>query len=67
MRVFSFYIPQGGRPEKYRGEVIARLSRMLDAAEREGVKLAMKTRRASTGNTGDRCLVSWRSWATAGN
>ncbi len=57
MRVFSFFIPEGDDPEIYRGEVIGRLSRMLDAAEAENVKLAHENEKGIYGDTGDRCLV----------
>ena len=57
MRVFSFFIPAGDDPEKHRPEVIRRLSRMLDAAEREGVKLAHENEKGIYGDTGDRCLA----------
>lgn len=56
MRVFSFYIPKGEDPAQYRGEVLARLTRMLDAAEREGVKLAHENEKGIYGDVGSRCL-----------
>jgi sugar phosphate isomerase/epimerase len=57
MRVFSFYIPAGDDPEKHRPEVVLRLSRMLDAAEREGIKLAHENEKGIYGDTGERCLI----------
>lgn len=57
MRVFSFYIPEGDDPPKHRAEVVRRLSVMLDAAEREGVKLAHENEKGIYGDTGARCLI----------
>ena len=36
--MFSFYIPQGERPEDYREEVIRRLARMKEYAEEDVYK-----------------------------
>lgn len=57
MRVFSFYMPEGEDPESHRPEALRRLSRMLDAAERENVKLAHENEKGIYGDTGDRCLT----------
>lgn len=57
MRVFSFYIPEGDDPDGHRAEVVRRLSALLDAAEREGVKLAHENEKGIYGDTGDRCLI----------
>ncbi|MGI6239855.1 MAG: sugar phosphate isomerase/epimerase family protein [Christensenellales bacterium] len=57
MRVFSFYIPASDDPETHRAEVVRRMSLMLDAAEREGVKLAHENEKGIYGDTGDRCLI----------
>lgn len=56
MRVFSFYIPGREDPAAYREEVIRRLDRMLDAAEREGVKLCHENEKGIYGDNGARCL-----------
>lgn len=56
MRVFSFYIPATEEPAKYRDEVIRRLDVMLDAAEREGVKLCHENEKGIYGDIGARCL-----------
>ncbi|MBQ7173069.1 MAG: sugar phosphate isomerase/epimerase [Clostridia bacterium] len=39
MRMFSFFLPKGEDPKSYRAEVLRRLSRMLDEAEKAGVLL----------------------------
>ena len=56
MRMFSFYMPKDEDPAKYRDEVIRRLDIMLDAAEREGVKLCHENEKGIYGDTGARCL-----------
>ena len=56
MRMFSFYIPKGEDPAKYRGEVFARLEKMLDAAEKEGVKLCHENEKGIYGDVAARCL-----------
>lgn len=56
MRVFSFYIPGTEDPAKYRDEVIRRLDIMLDAAEREGIKLCHENEKGIYGDIGARCL-----------
>ena len=39
IRIFSFFIPEGEAPEKYRDEVVARLTRMQEYAAAEGITL----------------------------
>lgn len=56
MRMFSFYMPKDEDPAKYRDEVIRRLDIMLDAAERDGVKLCHENEKGIYGDTGARCL-----------
>ena len=56
MRVFSFYMPKGEDPALCRDEVLRRLNRMLDSAERENVRLAHENEKGIYGDTGDRCL-----------
>lgn len=56
MRIFSFYMPRDEDPAKYRDEVVRRLDIMLEAAEREGVKLCHENEKGIYGDTGARCL-----------
>ncbi|MDE5590631.1 MAG: sugar phosphate isomerase/epimerase, partial [Acetatifactor sp.] len=39
LRMFSFYIPQGETPEKYKNEVIDRLGEMVEIAQGSGIVL----------------------------
>lgn len=55
IRMFSFYIPQGEAPEKYKEEVFARLDMMLQLAEREGIVLCHENERGIYGDTPERC------------
>lgn len=56
MRVFSFYIPKGEDPAKYRERVFDRLDCMLDYADAAGVKLAHENEKGIFGDIGERCL-----------
>ena len=55
MRIFSFYIPEGEDPKKYRSEVIARLSKMLCAAEEWGIRLLHENEKGIYGDVAARC------------
>lgn len=55
IRIFSFYMPQGEDPAKYRNDVIGKLKIMRDIAKREGVILAHENERGIYGDIGDRC------------
>lgn len=56
MRVFSFYIPKGDAPEAWRGEVLRRLARMLDAADEWGIRLLHENEKGIYGDVSARCL-----------
>ena len=56
VRMFSFYIPEGDDPAAWRGEVLARLSAMLDEAEAAGVQLVHENEKGIYGDTDERCL-----------
>ena len=56
MRMFSFYIPKGEDPASYKDEVIARLTRMLDAADEAGVTLCHENEKGIYGDIASRCL-----------
>ncbi|WP_274652132.1 sugar phosphate isomerase/epimerase family protein [Paenibacillus humicola] len=55
VRIFSFYIP-GGEHEKYREEVLTRMKRLAQLAEREGVVMVHENESHIYGDTGERCL-----------
>ncbi len=55
LRIFSFYIPKGIRPEDCRNEVIDRLGRMAEAAEGSGVVLCHENEKEIYGDLAPRC------------
>lgn len=55
IRVFSFYIPKGEDPADYRGEVMRRMQKMTELAEREGVTLLHENEKGIYGDTAPRC------------
>lgn len=55
MRIFSFYMPEGEDPALYRDEVLRRMEKMLDAAERENIRLCHENEKGIYGDIGVRC------------
>jgi sugar phosphate isomerase/epimerase len=55
VRVFSFFIPAGEPPERYRGEVIDRLGAMARVAEERGLVLAHENEKEIYGDVPSRC------------
>lgn len=55
IRMFSFYLPAGDAPEKWREEVLRRLVLMLDEAEAAGVTLTHENEKGIYGDTAARC------------
>ncbi len=55
IRMFSFYPPKGEEPEKYRDEVMARLKKMVELAEKEGVILLHENEKDIYGDVASRC------------
>ncbi|MBO4378791.1 MAG: sugar phosphate isomerase/epimerase [Clostridia bacterium] len=55
MRMFSFYIPAGDRPEDWRDEVLSRLEIMLSEAEKAGILLTHENEKGIYGDTAERC------------
>lgn len=55
IRVFSFYLPEGDKPEAWRGEVMRRMRAMSDYAEKHGVVLLHENERLIYGDTPERC------------
>ena len=56
IRVFTFFIPAGEEPAKYRDEVLRRMKVLADTAKAEGVKLLIENEKDLYGDTGDRQL-----------
>lgn len=56
IRMFSFYIPQGEEPEKYRDEVFRRLERMVELARKNDVLLVHENEKGIYGDTDTRCM-----------
>jgi sugar phosphate isomerase/epimerase len=54
-RVFSFYIPAGDPPERYRQQVIDRMGALAGIAEDRGLVLAHENEKEIYGDTPDRC------------
>ena len=55
VRVFSFYIPAGDPPERYRQQVIDRMGALAGIAEDRGLVLAHENEKEIYGDTPDRC------------
>lgn len=61
VRLFSFYIPTGDNPDKYRDEVIERLGRFADSAKGSGITLCHENEKGIYGDTAARCLEIHRA------
>ena len=55
VRVFSFYIPEGDPPGRYRQQVIDRMGALAGIAEDRGLVLAHENEKEIYGDTPDRC------------
>lgn len=55
VRIFSFYIPEGDDPARYRDEVLSRLGRLVEVADGAGVTLLHENERGIYGDTPARC------------
>jgi sugar phosphate isomerase/epimerase len=55
VRVFSFFIPVGDPPERYRQQVIDRMGALAGIAEDRGLVLAHENEKEIYGDTPDRC------------
>jgi sugar phosphate isomerase/epimerase len=55
VRVFSFFIPPGEPPERYRGQVIDRLGALARIGEDRGLILAHENEKQIYGDVPDRC------------
>lgn len=55
IRVFSFYIPEGDTPQKWRSTVMERMRKMAELAEKEGVILLHENEHKIYGETAGLC------------
>lgn len=55
LRMFSFYIPGGAKPEDCRNEVIEKLAQMAETAEGSGVALCHENEKGIYGDNAGRC------------
>ncbi|MGG1515440.1 sugar phosphate isomerase/epimerase family protein [Paenibacillus oryzisoli] len=55
IRIFSFLIPEGERPERYKDEVLLRMKELVAIAEQEQVILLHENEKHIYGDTGERC------------
>lgn len=56
IRVFSFYIPEGEKPENYRDEVIKRMKEMTKLAKENDIILLHENEKGIYGDIAPRCL-----------
>lgn len=56
IRMFSFFMPEGGTPSIYRDEVLERWSSFMDEAKNTGIILLHENEKEIYGDTAERCL-----------
>jgi len=56
IRMFSFFIPKGDKPENYRDEVMKRWEAFIDAAKGYNITLLHENEKEIYGDTPERCL-----------
>ena len=56
IRCFSFFIPEGEKPEKFRDEVFRRMDRMVELAARKNLTLLHENEKEIYGDMAPRCL-----------
>ena len=56
IRCFSFFIPEGEKPEKFRDEVFRRMDRMVELAARKNLVLLHENEKEIYGDLAPRCL-----------
>ncbi len=56
IRMFSFFIPEGEDPAKYRDEVLERWQKFIEASEGSGLILVHENEKDIYGDTAKRCL-----------
>ena len=61
LRLFSFFMPKGQEPARYRDQVITRLQAFAEAAEGSGIDLCHENEKAIYGDIASRCLEIHRA------
>ncbi len=56
IRMFSFFMPEGEEPDKFRDEVMRRMDRMVEYAAGRNVVLLHENEKGIYGDSADRCL-----------
>lgn len=56
IRMFSFYLPEGSDPKKYRDQVISNLQKLIDIADEYGVVLCHENEAKIYGESPENCL-----------
>ena len=56
IRCFSFFLPEGEKPEKFRDEVFRRMDRMVELAAKENLILLHENEKEIYGDIASRCL-----------
>ena len=56
IRMFSFFIPEGEQPSKYRDEVMQRWAKFIEVAKGSGITLLHENEKDIYGDTPERCL-----------
>ncbi|MBR5540022.1 MAG: sugar phosphate isomerase/epimerase [Clostridia bacterium] len=56
MRLFSFYMPEGEDPQKYRGKAIGRMAQFVEAAQDYDITLCHENEKGIYGDNAERCL-----------
>jgi sugar phosphate isomerase/epimerase len=56
VRVFSFFMPDGDDPDRYRGEVLMRMAAFASEAEQAGITLLHENEKHIYGDVPSRCL-----------
>ena len=56
IRMFSFYIPSGHKPEEFKGKVFDQMGAMIEAAAGRGIDLCHETEKGIYGDMAVRCL-----------
>lgn len=56
IRVFSFYIPKGDKPEVYKDDILLKMKRLTDRAAEKGIILLHENEKDIYGDTAERCL-----------
>lgn len=56
IRIFSFFIPDGHRPQEHRDEVMMRMRELVRRAEDEGIVLLHENEKHIYGDSPERCL-----------